>query len=236
MRSGSPHYLRTAFGLGVLGLVVSLYVAYEPSPSQSAGPAISGKNGGAPAPAASGPQPADSAKIIAHARDLLARMTAANRPKRPKEALKQPLIERSEVEHTKADLLTVEVTQPAHAAEAKKLSEAIEKEEAEGRRSMQAAIQRAVADDVDGRKAYARQAEDRFLRGGFDITVTASGPKATILTLKYVLFSRPAVYNLVNTDGHESDFISACRKLGFTKVVFTDGFDKTWTIPLAGRR
>jgi hypothetical protein len=161
------------------------------------------------------------------------RMAESNRPKAVKESLKQPLITKQEVQQAQAALSLVVHTDAKYAPQAQKLLDLIWNDEEEGRRATQAAAAKAVADDVDGRKAYAKELERNFLSGGFDVTVNASGPKANILTLRFVLFSRPTIYNLVtDANGKETDFPDKCRKMGFAKIVFTDGYDKTWTYAL----
>ena len=80
-----------------------------------------------------------------------------------------------------------------------------------------------------GRK-QASAALERFMLGrGVDTYISVSGKDNTTLTVKYVLMSRPAVYQLVN-DQNERGFMPMVRDLGFRKLVFTDGFKDTWTV------
>jgi len=188
--------------------------------------------------APSGARPSkDPAQVLAKGRDLLKRMQEDNRPKSVKEALKealkQGLITKDEVAESKRDLELLWHGDAAHSEEAGKLFHSIVDAEEQGKKVQQQAIQQAVADDADGRSAYAARLERNFLSGGFDITVKVSGPKATTLTLRYVLFNRPAIYNLTtDANGKETDLLSTCRKLGFKKLVFSDGYEKTWTYSL----
>ena len=64
-----------------------------------------------------------------------------------------------------------------------------------------------------------------MLKQFHDMYVRTSGPGNTTITFRYVLMSRPMVYNLVNDAG----FMAKLRSLGFKKAVFTDGYDETWT-------
>ena len=82
-----------------------------------------------------------------------------------------------------------------------------------------------LANDASGRKAYAERLETNFLKDGRDAVFTVSGPKNTVLTMKYVLINRPFVYKIQN----ESTFISDAKERGFAKVVLTDGFSNSWT-------
>jgi hypothetical protein len=82
-----------------------------------------------------------------------------------------------------------------------------------------------LANDAGGRKAYAERLETNFLKDGRDAVFTVSGPKNTVLTMKYVLINRPFIYKIEN----ESSLIRDAKDRGFAKVILTDGFGKTWT-------
>lgn len=75
------------------------------------------------------------------------------------------------------------------------------------------------------RQDYASAREVAFLKQGMDVSVRTGGVHATTLTLSYVLMGRPTVFNLVN----DSAFMGAIDELGFKTVIFTDGYDHTWT-------
>jgi hypothetical protein len=49
----------------------------------------------------------------------------------------------------------------------------------------------------------------------------------TIVTMKYVLLSRPTVYQL-----QESGFLEQLKKRGFKKAILADGYRYTWNFDL----
>lgn len=91
-----------------------------------------------------------------------------------------------------------------------------------------AAETRRVAGMADQRAAFAGTLERSYLSKGMDVTVTTGGSKNTTITLSYVLMGRPTVYQLANDD----QFLFSLTSIGFTKVVFTDGYDSTWRLDL----
>jgi len=103
-------------------------------------------------------------------------------------------------------------------AEAQKLMKEVERREGEIER-----MAKKVA-----RQLVAEQMEQRMLSQGMDMQFTTSGADNSTLTIKYVLMSRPLVYKLTN----ESDFLSNMRNAGFRKVIFTDGYNESWTYDL----
>lgn len=82
-----------------------------------------------------------------------------------------------------------------------------------------------TSEQAEARQAFAEQMEGKYLQKGLDVHVSVHGKKKTTLQLKYVLMSRPTVYQLVNDESFET----MVRGMGFKKVVFTDGYDSTWT-------
>jgi len=68
--------------------------------------------------------------------------------------------------------------------------------------------------------------EDEFLKKGMDVHF--DWPKKDTLRMKYVLMSRPMVYKIQN----ETDFMANLARLGVKRVIFTDGFNETWTFDL----
>ncbi len=61
-----------------------------------------------------------------------------------------------------------------------------------------------------------------------DVKVSASGLKKDQLRLKYVLMSQPLVYKFQN----EMKISDQAAVFGFKKVIYTDGYDETWTVDL----
>ena len=78
------------------------------------------------------------------------------------------------------------------------------------------------------RALYASTAEEIFVKNGMDVKVTASGAKKDQLRLKYVLMSQPLVYKFQN----EMKINDQARVFGFKKIIYTDGYDETWTVDL----
>lgn len=78
------------------------------------------------------------------------------------------------------------------------------------------------------RAEFVSRYEDALLSKGMDVVVTASSPEKTTFKMKYVLMNRPLVHKLIN----EGDMLENLHGRGFTKAIFTDGYDKTWTFDL----
>ena len=78
------------------------------------------------------------------------------------------------------------------------------------------------------RTIYASATEEVFVKNGMDVKVTANGAAKEQLRVKYVLMSQPLVYKLQN----EMKFSENAKTLGFKKIIYTDGYDETWTVDL----
>nr|AAX24151.1 hypothetical protein [Xanthomonas campestris pv. vitians] len=78
------------------------------------------------------------------------------------------------------------------------------------------------------RSLYASTAEEIFVKNGMDVKVTASGAKKDQLRLRYVLMSQPLVYKFQN----EMKINDQARVFGFKKIIYSDGYDETWTVDL----
>lgn len=78
------------------------------------------------------------------------------------------------------------------------------------------------------RVEYAHRLETSYLDKGMDVHVRVQGKMKDSITLKYVLFSRPAVHK-IHQDGK---LLDEMRQLGFRKAVFADGYDTSWTFDL----
>lgn len=81
---------------------------------------------------------------------------------------------------------------------------------------------------MGAREIVAEQMEKKMLSEGMDFEFSVSGADKTVLRVKYVLMSRPLVYKLTN----ETDFLQNLKDAGFKKVIFTDGYDESWTYDL----
>jgi hypothetical protein len=132
------------------------------------------------------------------------------------------MIENAEVKRVRADLENIEQHSPRY-AEAQSLLALLNKHEQDGSRAMAAGIAKSVEDDVVGRKDLARTLESRFLKSGMDVTMAQSGPKGTILTVRYVLLNRVFLYKILN----ETELLKTCETAGFKKVIFTDGYNQS---------
>lgn len=86
--------------------------------------------------------------------------------------------------------------------------------------------------EMQRRKIYASVVEENFVKNGMDLRATASGQNKNQLRIVYVLMSQPMVYKLQN----DANIPEQAAKLGFTKVIYTNGFEsgmgKTWTVSL----
>lgn len=78
------------------------------------------------------------------------------------------------------------------------------------------------------REFMAKQLEQNYLQKGLDVYVSLHDKNKSTMKLRFVLFSRPLVHNLSN----DPEFIGALRKSGFKKIIFTDGYDSSWTMSL----
>jgi hypothetical protein len=81
---------------------------------------------------------------------------------------------------------------------------------------------------IPGRQKYVEELEVEYLKKGYDVHLSAIGPLKTTFQFKYVLVSRPLVYQLSQPDS----LLNALRSRGFKKAIFTDGYDSTWTLDI----
>ena len=94
-------------------------------------------------------------------------------------------------------------------------------------------VEQAFAADMDkveakARADYAVELENRYLDKGMDMHVNVSGKSKDIITMKYVLFSRPLVHQM-NQDG---SLMASLKARGFKRLVLADGYNYTWTFDL----
>lgn len=82
------------------------------------------------------------------------------------------------------------------------------------------------AEQVEIRKKFASQTEENFLRAGMSVDVTTRGADATTLHFKYALVTKAFVYQTQ----HNTDFVDACRQVGFKTMVLTDGFRESFKL------
>jgi len=75
------------------------------------------------------------------------------------------------------------------------------------------------------RKEYASVVETNMLDRGMEATVTTQGREAKTLRIKFILIGKVFVNNLEKDD----QFFSMLRRLGFTKLITTDGYNGSWS-------
>lgn len=104
----------------------------------------------------------------------------------------------------------------------KKITSQYEKEE-KVKKLAQEKIDAKIAEQI--RKKYASTLEYNFLDNKLNVEVSTEGKANTQLKLKYVLMSKVFVHQLLKTD-----FAENTKKLGFKKIIFTDGHNDTWEL------
>ena len=79
---------------------------------------------------------------------------------------------------------------------------------------------------VQQREDIGKKMDKVFLDQGMDVEVILEGNEKDILTLKYVLWSRPLVYKFTNGgDMSDGSFLSNLKKAGFKRVNFNNKYD-----------
>jgi len=79
----------------------------------------------------------------------------------------------------------------------------------------------------DRRIKFASTAEYAFLDSRMNVTVTTFGKNNKQLKLKYALMSKVFLHEVL-----KSNFAENAKKVGFTKITFTDGYNDTFTLDL----
>lgn len=74
------------------------------------------------------------------------------------------------------------------------------------------------------REKFAGEVETLFLDKGMDVTVTIEGRDKNVMRLKWVLWSRPLVYQW----GKNVELMGKLRELGFSRIIFDTGFNQRW--------
>lgn len=86
--------------------------------------------------------------------------------------------------------------------------------------------------EQQARVLYASSLTEIFVKSGMDAQVSATGKDKKRLRISYALMSQPLVYKFQN----EIKIDRQAAPLGFTQVVYTNGFEsslgKTWTVDL----
>jgi len=106
----------------------------------------------------------------------------------------------------------------------KKIVATYEKEQ-KAKNEAQAKIEEKLAEE--NRVKFAQRAEYSFLDNRLNITVTTSGKKQTTIKLRYALMSKVFIHQVL-----KSEFTKNAKQAGFKKIIFTDGYDDTWTLDI----
>ncbi|MFG1381410.1 zinc ribbon domain-containing protein [Xanthobacter versatilis] len=77
--------------------------------------------------------------------------------------------------------------------------------------------------DATARRAFAKSKQESFAQNGLDLTVTAGGEDATILTIKFNFPAKTAAELIVS-----GPFPKQCEQRGFRQVLFVDPSGITW--------
>lgn len=85
--------------------------------------------------------------------------------------------------------------------------------------------------DVDSRKAFAKQTQQKFVENGLDLSVATSGDDAAVLTIKFNFPARTAAELIVS-----GPFPRQCEQRGFRQVVFVDPSGETWLYDVATQK
>ncbi|MDI4664612.1 zinc ribbon domain-containing protein [Xanthobacter autotrophicus] len=84
------------------------------------------------------------------------------------------------------------------------------------------------AADANARRAFAKSKQESFAQNGLDLTVTAGGEDATILTIKFNFPAKTAAELIV-----AGPFPKQCEQRGFRQVLFVDPSGITWIYDVA---
>lgn len=82
--------------------------------------------------------------------------------------------------------------------------------------------------DILRREVYAETVERAMLEKRINAEVEAKGTNKSTLQYKYALMSKATAYKMLE----EGVIFETAKNLGFTKIIFTDGFRGTWTVDI----
>lgn len=125
-----------------------------------------------------------------------------------------------EFEAAKAHLSSIKQNQPSYQKAQTLLAEIV----ALNNKGIAAAPAFDALAKTELRKDFASSLEQSFTENRMNTDVFAEGPKNTILRIKWVLASK-----VTANDFSKSGIIEKARKVGFTKIIFTDGYDSSWS-------
>jgi hypothetical protein len=75
------------------------------------------------------------------------------------------------------------------------------------------------------RISFAKKFQDSALSQGLNVNVTPVGPQHSTLQINWVLATRVEAYQITNDEGGFKGLRDDARRLGFKKLVLTDGYD-----------
>mgnify|MGYP006890186188 CR=1 FL=1 len=209
--SGCAIIVAAFFGLILLSAIVR---GCSDSPTTSTSAPAASTNTAQPAPAS--PAKADPAAVLAESKKTVDEIEA--RLKDNAERLKKYYGTADQVKEATGDLIKLAVVKGLY-----------EKSSIKEEKSLSGRADSLIAKvSQQQRVLYASTAEEIFVKNGMDVRVSASGAKKDQLRLKYVLMSQPLVYKFQN----EMKINEQARVFGFKKIIYTDGYDETWTVDL----
>ena len=82
--------------------------------------------------------------------------------------------------------------------------------------------------EIESRKDYAKKLERDMLNNGLNVRITTRGQNIETLHVRWVLATRVLAHRLSQED---DGLLDGARRLGFKRVILTDGYDYTvsWT-------
>jgi hypothetical protein len=102
---------------------------------------------------------------------------------------------------------------------AKRVAAIAAEKSAKEEKAAEAVVNRVLRDQM------AKSVENSMLDEGYNVDVTAEGPDHTTLRFKWIFVSKVFAHQL----SKRSELFDNARKLGFKKIVATDGYDEAWT-------
>jgi hypothetical protein len=190
----------------------------QPASTQTLAPSIATK----PNPTT---RSATTEEILERARSLEKRMADGNRGNRPIKDI--VLVTKAEFAQTRAALTSIKQNDALY-EEAARLLKQIYARSAEGEKATAAAVAKAIATDVSGRKRFAKDFERNALSKGLSVTVLTGGAQSEILTLEYPALSKAGVYQVMN----DPSFQTSLKARGFKKLIVKDGYKWTGNVAL----
>ncbi|MFG1400567.1 zinc ribbon domain-containing protein [Xanthobacter sediminis] len=85
--------------------------------------------------------------------------------------------------------------------------------------------------DPESRRAFARSKQDSFAQNGLDLQVSTSGPKDTVLVIKFNFAAKTAAELIV-----AGPFPKQCQQRGFREILFQDPSGPTWVYDIATQK